>query len=357
MTYGNVTSIAQRATSGSITPSDSFSQRGLFKMSDRKLETSMGMETYSHAPPSTAAMSNSEGLRVPQSQPGQRPDDFPVEVLWEKDDCKKDTQGAKPQRNNANRPRMKYAIRDRDGTLISDSYFKTIQKSVSKQVAKLLQDEQERGDSRGGAIAPKKITKTHFESLRPKQWMHAIAVLEEEHPILMYAAVHWKAEQLLGNKLASKRNQLRKKQPGLPSKRAKRQNQSPSAHSSDDDGGETEESSKVSAQIGVKRKRAGTNVSEPTSAASKGMAIDEIDIQVDTETAQMGVSAITDTQSTSTRAVEKRIGKQGESVWRSLSNRWIDLLFHVLQPRRLQQSVLVHFESTPLKTIRIRVLR
>ncbi len=142
ITNCSIGSIAQRATSGSITPSNSFSQRSTPKMSDRNFETAGETRTYSQPPLSIA--SGAPGLRVPQSQPGQRPvDKFPFEVLWEKDDCKHDKLGAKPHKNNPNQPPMKYAIRERDGSLISSSYFRTIQKSVSKAVAKLLQDEQE----------------------------------------------------------------------------------------------------------------------------------------------------------------------------------------------------------------------
>lgn len=115
---------------------------------------------------------------------------------------------------------MKHAIREKDGTPIAQASYKAIQKSVATQVAILIQEEEERLKR---SLAKDDITKRYFEERRRKQWLHAIAIIEEEHPVLTYAAEHWKTEQLLINQLTSRRSQHQKKTGGHPSKKAKEQ--------------------------------------------------------------------------------------------------------------------------------------
>jgi hypothetical protein len=146
-----------------------------------------------------------------------RPDDLPFEVLWWRDDCQQDTKGARPAKNNSSRPRMKNAIRERDGTPVDNATYKAIQRSVAKQVAILIQQEEARLNR---TLAKDDITKKYFEYRRLRQWRHAIAVIEEEHPVLTYAASHWKTEQLLMNQLTSMRSQHQKKIGGHTSKKA-----------------------------------------------------------------------------------------------------------------------------------------
>ncbi len=137
--------------------------------------------------------------------------------------------------------------------------------------------------------------------------MHAIAVLEDEHPVLTYAASHWKTKQLLANKLTTKRSQARNKQTGaVPSKKSKRQYHTASSNPSSEDE-DSDKSSKVSVQTGTKRKRTDTIISEPAaSTAFKEMHVD--DMEIGTETAPPDKQSAA---STSAAMVEKRLGKQG----------------------------------------------
>ncbi|KAF9483271.1 hypothetical protein BDN70DRAFT_990458 [Pholiota conissans] len=153
-------------------------------------------------------------LRIPKSQPTTRPAEYPVEILWLKDDCKTDTLGAQPQTNNSSRPRMRCAIREKDGSVIDKQYYSAIQKVAVMRVEHLVQEE----ERLGGPLPKDKLTKRYFWTERIKQWENAIAVLEEEYPVLALAAANWKAEQLLVNGLAS----LRTRRNTGPSKKMKR---------------------------------------------------------------------------------------------------------------------------------------
>ncbi|KAF8971845.1 hypothetical protein BDZ97DRAFT_1149417 [Flammula alnicola] len=244
--------------SGSLAPSDSLSQR-LSRQSSGSFESR------------EIQRANAPLFSTPHTQPTTRPNDLPFEVLWQRDDCKLDKHGARPIKSNSSRPRMKSAIRDKDGTPIDKGHFKTIQKSVKTQVAILIQEEEEQLKR---SLPTDKITKTYFESCRAKQWLHAIAVIEDEHPILAYAAAHWKAEQLLTNRLTSRRSH-HKKASGHQSKKMKR---SAKGNGRRDGGSETSEEedseeeadeggSKEKAAAGLKRKRA-KSVSNPSDMLS-----------------------------------------------------------------------------------------
>ncbi|KAF8164675.1 hypothetical protein BJ912DRAFT_837916, partial [Pholiota molesta] len=200
-------------------------------------------------------------LRLPRPQPAIRPSEFPFEVLWQKDDCKHDTYGARPIESNSGRPRMKMAIRNRDGTL----------------------EEQERLKK---SLPMKQISKKYFENVRPKQWKHAIAVLEDHYPVLTYGAAHWKAEQLLATQLTSKRTHQKKAGGGgHKSKKAKRSAKSgekddnssesdseeENSEEEEDDGGRREK-----AATGSKRKRATPSDAPATPAQNIAMNLDPV---------------------------------------------------------------------------------
>jgi hypothetical protein len=310
----------RRQVSGSLAPSDSLSQR-LSQQSSGDIDTG-GIPLP----------------RAPRPQPPTRPDHFPFEILWQKEDCKEDVHGAQPVKSNGGRPRMKSAIRNKDGSIVTKAYFKSIQKTVKKQVGTLIQEEEERLQA---SLPVDKMTKTYFETIRTKQWMRAIEFIEAEHPILSYAAGHWKAEQLLTNRLTCWRN--RQKKAGPQAKKVKRSGKS---HGKDSDSSEEEDESEEEgggggnekAAVGSKRKRdkpvsnpSETSNSRPSVAQNvePSAALVEQSIPIETQTrAQHDVEMEAErppTRPMSEIMVEKRIGKQAQGLFLSYQ---LDLSYH-----------------------------
>lgn len=273
-------------------------------------------------------------LRIPLSQPANRPDHLPFDILWSKDDCKLDEFGAKPVASNDGRPRMQNAIREKDGSPISKTSFKAIQLSVAKQAGILIHDEEERLRKRLGA---EQMKKTYFERFRTKHWWHAVAVIEAEHPILTYAAAHWKAVQLLTNRFTSLRNQNHKKT-GHRSKKAKRSAKSKSTtggpdvsdstHSSNENEGskseDDDEDGNEDVPTGSKRKRSSKSESDestpngPPSSRPSGsviqtdMDLDDVDDVEHPNPVPIKVRRQRSTVSLARSVAEKRLGKQGK---------------------------------------------
>lgn len=281
-------------------------------------------------------------MHTPIPQPDSRPAHLPVEILWSKDDCKEDEFGAKPVQGNDGRPRMQNAIREKDGSLISKSVFKAIQQSVIKEAANLIQDEEARLKR---SLPSENIKKSYFEKFRMRHWWHAIAVIEEEHPILTYAAAHWKTVQLLINRLTAIRTSNKKT--GHQSKKTKRPEKSNGAPT-DDPNGSNSTSEKEGSEswidgendnvtTGSKRKRSskdGSNQSDesspdgpPSSRPSESvihtdMDIDSIEVEVPNLVPRIPMPrpiqrqhSNRSTVSLARSVVEKRLGKQGKYVY------------------------------------------
>lgn len=130
-------------------------------------------------------------------QPASRPPEYPFEVLWCFEDCKKDPD-AKISPGNSSRPSMQTVIRNPDGTLISDGIWNSIRLS-SREVVNFLLDNV--SITARDATRPK--TKQFFKSFHSEHWRKAIEHLELLQPLLQLCTGHWKADHVLGSTLAS----------------------------------------------------------------------------------------------------------------------------------------------------------
>lgn len=294
----------RRTVSGSLAPSDSLSQR-------------LSMKSSGSIEPREIQGGNTPFLRTPRPQPAIRPNDLPFEILWQKDDCKLDTGGARPIESNSGHPRMKYAIRNRDGTTIDKVYFKSIQKAVTTHVATLVQEEEERLNK---SLPLKQIGKKYFESCRSKQWNHVIVVIEDQYPILAYAAAHWKTEQLLTMQLTSRRNHQSKKDGGHPSKKTKRSAKSSgkegSSSESESDEGNSEEADndgrREKVVAGSKRKRAQSTSEIPSEIPATPATTVQDTTVMDVDLAEPRRQDVEmEPPEPSAIVVKKRLGKQG----------------------------------------------
>lgn len=300
----------RRTVSGSLAPSDSLSQQ-LSRQSSGSFENNRAGD----APVDP----------IPRPQPPNRPEHFPFEILWDKEDCKVDKLGAQPVQSNNGRPRMKSAIRNKDGTVISKTYFRTIQRAVKKRMATLIQEEEERLQTR---LPPEKMTKTYFETARAKQWGQMIELLEREHPVLSYAAGNWKTEQLMTNRLTSFRSH--KKKGGQQAKKKKsttkssgKPEDSDSSDSSEEERDEDSENEKI--VVSSKRKR-GKLVSNPSEISSSRPSVAHVELaSVGQDTpseirsqgqqdVEMEAEPSSSTRPISEVMAEKRMGKQAQGL-------------------------------------------
>lgn len=92
---------------------------------------------------------------------------------------------------------MHMAVRNHDGTLISDGVWDAIKVSSRSITESLLAiDMKGRGTGRS-------MTKQFFKSYFNAEWTEAITQLEQMQPLLRFCAAHWKADHVLGNTLTS----------------------------------------------------------------------------------------------------------------------------------------------------------
>ncbi|KAM6488987.1 hypothetical protein JOM56_014836 [Amanita muscaria] len=101
----------------------------------------------------------------------ERPEQFPVAILWTFADAKKDA-AVGITLTNPNRPNLKQIIRTPGGSVADDSIYLTLRSSAHN---------------------------SYFKD----QWMAALEHLEELQPLLALCAEHWKAEAVLQSVLTS----------------------------------------------------------------------------------------------------------------------------------------------------------
>ncbi|EGO23171.1 hypothetical protein SERLADRAFT_439911 [Serpula lacrymans var. lacrymans S7.9] len=124
-------------------------------------------------PPARSVVSTTE------AQPPQpRPDQYPFEILWEFDDCKKDEDAGLTAQNPA-QPAMERAVRHADGTMISSKEWTAIKATTRKR------------------------SQNYYQSAYPAQWAAIIQEMEQQQPLLTLCSNHWKAEHVLGQMLRS----------------------------------------------------------------------------------------------------------------------------------------------------------
>ncbi|KAH9011260.1 hypothetical protein EDB85DRAFT_2160198 [Lactarius pseudohatsudake] len=128
------------------------------------------------------------------------------EVLWYSDDCATDkTYGDIITAQNQYRPKMNLAIRRPNGSKVSNQEFSNIQRSTNIAVQKLINlvdsDPMHAGKSQ---------TKMFIITMFKTEYDQAILELEAEHKLLRLCYAHWKADNLLGQKL-QRRSDAKKK--------------------------------------------------------------------------------------------------------------------------------------------------
>ncbi|KAH9939508.1 hypothetical protein B0H21DRAFT_812705 [Amylocystis lapponica] len=110
--------------------------------------------------------------------PAVRPKEYPIEVLWNFEDCKYD-EDACPSDSNPSRPSMVTAIRHRDGTMITQAEWKNIKATAHH------------------------CKQTYFWTYFFDEWLGVLQEMERQQPLLALCSGHWKAEHVLGLVLLS----------------------------------------------------------------------------------------------------------------------------------------------------------
>ena len=125
-----------------------------------------------------------------------------MEVLWTLEDCKHDP-NIRMTPSNASRPRMEYAIRHEDGTMISSGEWLVIKATARSVKADLLS----LGPPTSTRAKDQPKTKIYFRTHFLTQWNAALEKMETQQPLLALCAAHWKADHVLGNTLLVKASQ------------------------------------------------------------------------------------------------------------------------------------------------------
>lgn len=133
----------------------------------------------------------------PLGRPSNRPAEYPFEVIWCLDDCKKDPEVIL-SKGNESRPPMEMVIRNTDGSWISEGTYLSIKRSAQPIAWGLLKLTPPLSAS---SLQPK--TKSYFASFHPQEWNDAIAQLEAKELLLTLCAGNWKAAHLLNQCLTA----------------------------------------------------------------------------------------------------------------------------------------------------------
>ena len=129
--------------------------------------------------------------------PSLRPRFLPTTVLWDYEDCEKDTsQGVIVTESNKRRPTMSRAVRRQDGSKVPSQEYERIRHSADIGVRNLLNSAN--SDPRATMHARMPRTKTFFKKVFKEEYYRAILELEAQHPILRLCSAHWKADALIG---------------------------------------------------------------------------------------------------------------------------------------------------------------
>ena len=176
--------LAPRAGSrtSSLAPSDSASQQQ--KVSPDSLTEAEKLKAYNTLLESVYA-------------PSVRPWFLWPSVLWDYEDCEKDTtEGIIVTESNKRRPRMKLAIRRPDGSKVSSLEWLDIRRATNLFVKQLL--DFILSDPRNAGL---KLTKTVIKNMFGNKYNEIVLALEAEQKLLRLCSAHWKADMLIGQAL------------------------------------------------------------------------------------------------------------------------------------------------------------
>ncbi|KAH9053860.1 hypothetical protein EDB87DRAFT_152254 [Lactarius vividus] len=117
---------------------------------------------------------------------------YPESVLWTLQDYRRE-QGGSISRAGDYPPKMRLAIRDEDGRMISDADYKDIRSRAIHIVRRRLQP------LNTSCTAGIPECKTFYKANHSDVWFAVIAELEGTCPLLTLCDSHWKAERILGS--------------------------------------------------------------------------------------------------------------------------------------------------------------
>ncbi|KIL64668.1 hypothetical protein M378DRAFT_11249 [Amanita muscaria Koide BX008] len=152
-----------------------------------------------------AALPDTQAAASTFGNSSQRPEEYPVSILWTFADAKKDrTVGT--TLTNPNRLSLGQIIRHPDGSVIDESTYAMVRSSARNVAMTLLLPlVNKRQELKGKTGKNSPGTKSFFRTFFHNEWIDAILQLEELQPLLTYCAGHWKAEAVLQNMLDSLR--------------------------------------------------------------------------------------------------------------------------------------------------------
>ncbi|EGN97211.1 hypothetical protein SERLA73DRAFT_74922 [Serpula lacrymans var. lacrymans S7.3] len=132
---------------------------------------------------STIYPSNSvlHAANPPPARSVPRPDQYPFEILWEFDDCKKDKDAGLTAQNPA-RPAIERATTIKATTRVAQNKLEQLPLPKCRS---------------------QKWSRNYYLSAYPAQWAAIIQEMDQQQPLLALCSNHWKAEHVLGQMLRS----------------------------------------------------------------------------------------------------------------------------------------------------------
>lgn len=139
---------------------------------------------------SASQVSSSSALDYPR--PVTRPAHYPQSILWTKADCEADPD-VRVSAGNTSRPPMRRAIRNEDGSVLTDKDWKNIRLTALSVARTHLYSLTTTAPQAAGMSRKKKYFKTFFSH----EWAKALRKLERLAPLVSLCAGDWKADQTL----------------------------------------------------------------------------------------------------------------------------------------------------------------
>ncbi|KAF6748071.1 hypothetical protein DFP72DRAFT_1074738 [Ephemerocybe angulata] len=139
------------------------------------------------------------GHSLKRTRPVAFPKDLPQEVLWNLSDCQGD-RDCGTNGNNASQPAMRFALRERDGTLVHEDKYAEIKGDVVALCQSNLATLKEPKTARRSG-KPASRTMTWYKSHDREIWEELMAELEKRHDVLQLCAGSWKAEHMISSHL------------------------------------------------------------------------------------------------------------------------------------------------------------
>jgi len=132
-------------------------------------------------------------------QPADRPEKYPLEILWTLADAQVDRNVFPATHTNLSRPPMEKALRNEDGSMISHTSWDIIRVSAKTAIGIYLRK-----------LEADQASKRYFRTHHTKEWNNAITFLEIARPLVGLCAGHWKAEHVISAVLTGERTSMKR---------------------------------------------------------------------------------------------------------------------------------------------------